>query len=152
MSDSNVDWNQALPEVKRFAERHKLGALALDSYGMFDDTLFVPQSHPWDCQAPAQGDADQWVVVSANMILDAANCSWLMQYRKEELAGGGMYAVHLPREIPPVGTSGGPPRPAERRAFLGAPFDMKALMLQASRRPETIPDLLQQMQRSSAPK
>jgi hypothetical protein len=147
MSDSNVDFNQALPEVEHFAQRHKLQDLALDSYGMFDDTLFVPQSHPWDCQAPTQRDAGQWVVVSANMILDAANCSWLMQYQREGLAGGGMYAVHMPTEIPPAGTPGGPPSPVERRMFLGAAFDMKALMLQVARRPETIPDVLKQIQK-----
>jgi 4-amino-4-deoxy-L-arabinose transferase-like glycosyltransferase len=150
MSDSNVDWNGALPEVRQFAERNKLQSLALDSYGMFDDTLFVPQSRPWDCQVPTPGDANQWIVVSANMILDAANCSWLMQYEQQELAGGSMYAVHLPKEIPPYGTAGGPPLPAERRSFLGAPFDMKAVMLQVSRHPETIPEVLRQFQKPSA--
>jgi hypothetical protein len=146
MSDSNVDWNQVLPEVKQFAERRNLKDLPLDSYGMFDDTLFVPQSRAWDCQAPTQRDAGQWVVVSANMILDAANCSWLMRYPHEELAGGGMYGIHLPKEIPPEGSPAGPPRLAERRWFLGAPFDIKAVMLQVSRHPETIPDVIKQMQ------
>jgi len=150
MSDSNVDWNGALPEARQFAERHKLQNLALDSYGMFDDTLFVPHSRPWDCQVPTQGDANQWVVVSANMILDAANCSWLMQYEREQLAGGSMYAVHLPDKIPPDGAPGGPPRSVERRSFLGAPFDMKAVMLQVSRHPETIPNVVRQFQKPSA--
>jgi len=150
MSDSNVDWNGALLEVRQFAERHKLQNLALDSYGMFDDALFVPQSRPWDCQVPAPSDANQWIVVSANMILDAANCSWLTQYQQEELTGGSMYAVHLPDKIPPDGVPGGLPRPAERRSFLGAPFDMKAVMLQVSRHPETIPYVVRQFQKPSA--
>ena len=150
MSDSNVDWNGVLPEVRQFAERHNLQNLALDSYGMFDDALFVPQSRPWDCQGPTQRDANQWIVVSANMILDAANCSWLMQYQQEELAGGSMYAIHLPDKIPPAGAPGGPPRSAERRSFLGAPFDMKAVMLQVSRHPETIPEVVRQFQKPSA--
>ena len=146
MSDSNVDWNQALPEVERFAARHKLIGVALDSYGLSDDVFFVPQSRPWDCQAPQKADAGQWVVVSANMILDAHNCGWLLSYPSEELAGGSMYAFHLPVEIPPDGAPGGPPRPADRRSFLGMPFDFKAVSLQMLRHPETIPELLKQMQ------
>ena len=147
LSDSNVDWNQSLPEVKRFAERHNVQDLALDAYGLSDDTVFVPQSHAWDCQAPTQADADHWVVVSANMILDGHNCVWLLQYRHEELAGGSMYAFHLPAEIPTDGAPGGPPRPADRRRFLGMPFDFKAVTLQMLRHPETILDLITQMQK-----
>jgi len=57
-----------------------------------------------------------------------------------------MYAFHLPVEIPPDGAPGGPPRPADRRSFLGMPFDFKAVSLQMLRHPETIPELLKQMQ------
>jgi hypothetical protein len=145
MSDSNVDWNQALPEVERFAERHGLHELALDSYGISDDVAFVPQSHVWDCQAPRQADAGQWVVVSANMILDGQNCGWLRRYPREELAGGGMFAFHLPAEIPAAGEAGGPPVVSERRVFLGMPFDFKAVTLQVLRQPETIPDVMKEM-------
>jgi hypothetical protein len=146
LNDSNVDWNQALPEVRQFAERHNLRELALDNYGTSDAALFIPQSHLWDCQAPVQGDGNQWVVVSANMILDGHNCSWLLQYQHEELAGGSMYAFHLPEEIPPAGAPGGPPRPADRRMFLGMPFDLRAMQLQISRHPETIPGVMREMQ------
>jgi Dolichyl-phosphate-mannose-protein mannosyltransferase len=150
MSDSNVDWNQALPEVKLFAERRGLQELPLDSYGLSDDTAFVPQSHVWDCQSPSQADANHWVVVSANMILDGHNCRWLLSYPQEELAGGSMYAFQLPAVIPADGTSGGPPVPAERRMFLGMPFDFKAVTLEILRHPETIPELLKQMQQKAA--
>ncbi|MGA7412159.1 MAG: glycosyltransferase family 39 protein [Bryobacteraceae bacterium] len=148
MSDSNVDWNQSLPEVKQFVERHKLQDLPLDSYALSDDTAYVPQSHVWDCQAPGPADAGHWVVVSANMILDGHNCSWLLRYPQEELGGGSMYAFHLPAEIPPEGAPGGPPRPADRRAFLGTPFDFKALELEALRYPESIPDLTKQLMKT----
>ena len=148
MSDSNVDWNQALPEVKRFAESHKLQDVPLDSYALSDDTVYVPQSHMWDCQAPTQADAGHWVVVSANMILDGHNCSWLLQYQQEELGGGSMYAFHLPAEIPPDGAPGGPPQPADRRMFLGTPFDFKALSLESLRYPERIPDLTKEMMKT----
>ena len=148
MSDSNVDWNQSLFEVKQFAERHKLQDLPLDSYALSDDTAYVPQSHMWDCQAPTQADAGHWVVVSANMILDGHNCSWLLQYQQEELAGGSMYAFRLPAEIPPEGAPGGPPRPADRRVFLGTPFDFKDLSLESLRYPERIPDLTKQMMKT----
>jgi hypothetical protein len=145
MSDSNVDWNQALPEVERFAERHGLKDVALDSYGISDDVAFVPQSHVWDCQAPGQAEAGQWVVVSANMILDGHNCGWLLRYPQEAIAGGGMYAFQLPAEIPAAGAAGGPPAVSERRVFLGMPFDFKAVTLQVLRNPETIPQVMKEM-------
>jgi hypothetical protein len=152
MSDSNVDWNQALPEVERFTERHGLANLPLDSYGLSDDTFFVPKSHVWDCQAPAQRDAGRWVVVSANMILDSHNCAWLLRYSREVLAGGSMYGFQLPSPIPPDGAPGGPPRAADRRAFLWIPFDFKAVTLQLLRHPEGIPEAMKQMQEQMAPK
>jgi 4-amino-4-deoxy-L-arabinose transferase-like glycosyltransferase len=145
MSDSNVDWNQALPEVERFVERHGLKDVALDNYGISDDLPYVPQSHPWDCQAPGPVDAGQWVVVSANMILDGHNCGWLLHYPQEALAGGGMYAFHLPAEIPAAGAAGGPPVESARRMFLGMPFDFKAVTLQVLRNPETIPSVVKEM-------
>jgi hypothetical protein len=145
MSDSNVDWNQALPEVERFVERHGLKDVALDNYGISDDVPYVPQSHPWDCQAPGPADAGQWVAVSANMILDGHNCGWLLRYPQEELAGGGMYAFHLPAEIPAAGAVGGPPVESARRMFLGMPFDFRAVTLQVLRTPETIPSVVKEM-------
>jgi len=138
MSDSNVDWNQSLPEVERFVEQHGVEDLALDSYSLADDTVFVPRSHVWDCQAPQPSDANRWAVVSANMILDGHNCAWLLNYPHEALAGGSMYAFQLPALIPSEGSPAGPPRVADRRKFLRVAFDFKALMLQFLRHPETI--------------
>ena len=42
VNDSNVDWDQSLPEVKRFAEQHGLQKLPLDDYGFADPAVFVP--------------------------------------------------------------------------------------------------------------
>ena len=100
VNDSNLDWNQSLPEVKRFADQHGLQRINLDEYGFNDPTVTVPQSEFWDCQRPTAKDDGQWAVVSANMILDGHNCIWLMQYSPQPLAGGSMYAVHLPEHIP----------------------------------------------------
>ncbi|MGD0873003.1 MAG: glycosyltransferase family 39 protein [Bryobacteraceae bacterium] len=145
VNDSNLDWNQALPEVERFARQHGLKDVPLDMYGFSDSTAFVPQSRLWDCQAPSAADAGQWAVLSANMILDGHNCEWLMQYPHEPLAGGGMFAVQLPATIPPAGTPGGPPPVAARRIFLGLPFEMRQLFQGLVRRPDDIPKVLADM-------
>ncbi len=147
-TDSNVDWNQALPEARRFAERHGQQTIDLDEYATSDPAAIFPQARIWDCQAPEPSDATQWVLVSANMILDSHNCGWLMRYSHEELAGGSMYAVRMPAVIPPAGAVGGPPLPAERRIFLGGPtgFDMRTMFLGVIRHPETIPDVMAKMQ------
>ena len=139
MSDSNVDWNQSLPEVKRFADQHGLARIGMDNYGLSDATVIVPQSEFWDCQRPTASDEGQWVAISANMIQDGGNCLWLMQYTHESLAGGSMYAVHLPEHIPPAGSPGGPPLPATFRLFAGAPFDVRVFFLYYIHHPEKIP-------------
>src|SRR3989449_321719 len=146
VNDSNLDWNQSLPEVKRFADQRGLQSIDLDEYGFNDPTVTVPQSEFWDCQRPTAADDGQWAVVSANMILDGHNCVWLMQYSHQPLAGGSMYAVHLPEHIPPAGSLGGPPLPSAFREFAGAPFDIRVFFLDLIRHPEKLPQAIEEMQ------
>jgi 4-amino-4-deoxy-L-arabinose transferase-like glycosyltransferase len=145
VNDSNLDWNQSLPEVKRFADQHALQKLNLDEWGFNDPTLIVPQSQVWDCQSPAPADAGQWAIVSANMIMDGHNCLWLMQYPHEPLAGGSMYAIHLPEHIPAAGSAGGPPLPSAFRQFAGAPFDLRGWFLDVTLHPEKLPQAMEEM-------
>ena len=72
MGDSNIDWHQALPEVRSFAERHNLTQLRLDDYGLSDPVASVPQAVAWNCASPSPADAGHWAVVSGNMFLDFA--------------------------------------------------------------------------------
>jgi len=146
VNDSNLDWNQSLPEVEAFAEQYGLQSIALDEYGFTDTAVDVPQAHIWDCQRPTAADDGQWVAVSANMIMDGHNCIWLMQYEHVSLAGGSMYAVHLPNHIPEAGSSGGPPLPSEFREFGGAPFDIRSFFLNVIHHPEKLPQAWEEMQ------
>ncbi len=94
---------------------------------------------------PAASDAGQWVVVSANLILDGHNCPWLMQYPHEVLAGGSMYAVHLPERIPEAGSAAGPPLPSAFRQIAGAPFDSRGYFLNILRDPQKLPQAVEDM-------
>jgi len=145
MSDSNVDWDQALPEVEQFAREHALADVPLDNYGLSDATVFVPHARLWDCQAPADSDGGHWVFLSANMILDGHNCGWIMQYPHQPLARGGMYAIRLPAPIPPAGAPGGPPLLSERHLFLHAPLEMRVMFLEVIQHPERIQKTLDDM-------
>jgi 4-amino-4-deoxy-L-arabinose transferase-like glycosyltransferase len=145
VNDSNLDWNQSLPEVKRFADQHALQKIALDEWGLNDPTVYVPQSQVWDCQTPSPADEGQWAVVSANMIMDGHNCLWLMQYANQALAGGSMYAIHLPQHIPAAGSTGGPPLPSTFRQFAGVPFDLRAFFLDVIRNPDKLPHAMEEM-------
>jgi len=80
------------------------------------------------------------------MIMDGHNCIWLMQYAHQPLAGGSMYAVHLPDHIPEAGSAGGPPRASEFREFGGAPFDMRSFFLDIIHNPEKLPQAWEEMQ------
>jgi Dolichyl-phosphate-mannose-protein mannosyltransferase len=145
MSDSNVDWNHALPEVNLFAREHGLADVPVDIYGFSDTRAFVPESRLWDCQAPADSDAGLWVFVSANMILDSHNCAWIMQYPHEPLAGGAMYAIRLPSAIPPAGSPGGPPPPPARRLFLNLPVEMRVMFREVTDHPERMQKTMDDM-------
>ena len=138
-SDSNVDFNQSLLEVRKFADQRGVKVLDLDPYTSNDPTSTVPQARFWNCQLPTPDDANQWVVVSSNMIMDAHNCTWLMQYPHEMLGGGSMWAVRLPPAIPPPGAAGGPPPASERKQLLGMPEDFRVFILNLSRHPEQLP-------------
>jgi 4-amino-4-deoxy-L-arabinose transferase-like glycosyltransferase len=146
VNDSNLDWNQSLPDVKVFADQHGLQKIDLDEYGFTDATVDLPQAQIWDCQRPAAADAGQWVAVSANMIMDGHNCLWLMQYAHQPLAGGSMYAVHLPEHIPEAGSAGGPPRVSDFREFAGAPFEIRGFFLNVIHYPERLPQAWDEMQ------
>jgi 4-amino-4-deoxy-L-arabinose transferase-like glycosyltransferase len=146
VNDSNLDWNQSLPEARRFAEQHAIQNIALDEYGFNDPTVFVPQSHLWNCQTPSDADAGQWVAVSVNMLLDGHYCPWLTLYPHESLAGGSMYAVHLPDPIPGPGAPGGPPLPADFHNFGGLPFDMRSFFRDVTQHPDRLPAAMQEMQ------
>ncbi len=139
VNDSNLDWNQSLPEARRFAEEHGLQKIELDEYGMNDPNAAMPQAEIWDCQRPTAADGGQWVIVSAGEILDGHNCGWLLQYPQEKLAGGSLYAIQLPQEIPTVGSAGGPPLPSAYRSFGGAPMDLRTFFLGVIHNPETLP-------------
>jgi hypothetical protein len=147
-SDSNLDWNQALPEVKRFAEQHGLQKIPVDEYGFTSLTGTVPQAEFWNCQTPAAEDAGQWVAVSAGMILDVHNCGWLLRYPHESLGGGSMYALHLADSIPPAGEPGGPPLPADSREFFGAPVDIRLVFMNVINDPEKLREAMAQFEAS----
>jgi 4-amino-4-deoxy-L-arabinose transferase-like glycosyltransferase len=140
VSDSNLDWNQALPEVEDFVQQHGLKRVLVDEYAFSDPTVYVPEAQFWNCQQPAPEDGGQWAVVSANMIEESHNCLWLLGLPHEPLAGGSMYAFQLPTVIPPAGTSGGPPLPAAYQSFGGVSFpgDMRLLFLSCIRDPQQL--------------
>jgi hypothetical protein len=70
LNDSNVSWNEGLPEVERFARQQQLTEIRLDWASLSDPALVVPGAQIWDCQAPADRDAGQWVAVTAVSILE----------------------------------------------------------------------------------
>ena len=146
VNDSNLDWNQALPEVERFVQQRGIKHVLLDEYGFIEPSVYVPEAEFWDCQLATQANAGQWAVVSAAMIEDGANCTWLLNYPHEQIAAGGMYAFALPGVIPPAGAPLGPPLPGEWRAFGGAPAgDVRQIFLKCVRDPNQLQPTMDSM-------
>ncbi len=148
VNDSNLDWNQSLPEVENFVQRHGLNQILLDEYGFSEPTVYVPEVQLWRCQQPSPADGGRWAALSASNIADGSNCLWLMQYPHEALAGGSMYAVQLPQTIPAAGTPGGPPLPEAYRYFGGAPFDVRAIFANCIRDPQQLQPTMDRMKAS----
>jgi hypothetical protein len=141
INDSNLDWNQSLPEVNSFVRQHGLTDVLVDEYGFNDPAVYVPQARFWNCQQPLPSDAGHWAFVSADMIEDAHNCVWLLNFPHEELASGSMYAFRLPDVFPAVGAPGGPPSESEFHTF-GAPMpgysDARLIFLNCIRDPNQL--------------
>jgi hypothetical protein len=127
VNDSNLDWDHAFPEVEQFALKHSQSVVLLDRYGFSEPEFYAPHARLWDCQNTAATDAGHWAIVSGNNLADARNCEWLMKYSPQALAGGSMYAFHLPDPIPPAGSPGGPPERKDWHFFGGnlMPFDLR---------------------------
>jgi len=139
VNDSNLDWNQALPEVESFVRQRGLEQVLLDEYGFTDPTVYVPRALLWNCQSPSPGDGGKWAVLSADYMLDSGNCVWLTKYEHQALAGGSMYAVQLPEIIPAAGQAGGPPLPTDYRYIGGIKeFNMLEIFLKCVRDPEQL--------------
>ena len=153
VNDSNVSWNEALPEVERFVRQMQLRAIKLDWASLSDPALVVPEAQIWDCQAPADRDAGEWVAVTAVSILENHNCGYLQQYPHRQLAGGAFYVFKLPKPIPPAGTRGGPPLPPECKIMWGMPFDLRTWAVNVERHPERfaveMQNLMQKFQQQS---
>jgi hypothetical protein len=153
VNDSNVSWNEGLPDVERFVRQEQLKEIKLDWASLSDAALVVPEAQIWDCQAPTDRDAGQWVAVTAVSILENHNCGYLQQYPHRQLAGSAFYVFKLPTPIPAAGTPGGPPLPRERRMMWGMPFDLRAWAVNVERHPERFPvemqNLMQKFQQQS---
>ena len=138
MNDSNVSWNDALPEVEQFAREHGMKEIALDWASLGDAAVMVPQARAWDCQDPSDREAGQWVAVAAVSILENHNCGYLQQYPRQSLGGGTFYVFQLPAVIPPAGQPGGPPVEADRKILWGMPFDLRDFAIDMERHPDRL--------------
>jgi 4-amino-4-deoxy-L-arabinose transferase-like glycosyltransferase len=141
VNDSNLDWNQALPEANQFVQQRGLSYVLVDEYGFIDVAVYIPQGQFWNCQTPAPADAGQWAIVSASMLEDGHNCVWLLNFLHEALAGGSMYAFRLPAVIPPVGDPSGPPPESAWHQFGGIPMgrpDTRSVFLNIALDPEQL--------------
>jgi hypothetical protein len=140
VADSNVDWNQGLPDAEKFVRQHGLTRVWIDAYSFSDPTVYVPQGQFWNCQEAKPEDGGEWAIVSVNLIRESHNCVWLFAYPHETLAGGSMYAFELPRVIPAAGTPGGPPLPENYRKFanVSMPLDLRLIWITCIRDPNQL--------------
>jgi len=139
VNGGNVDWNQSLYEINTFARMRGLTEILVSPYGMSEVGEWVQRGKLWDCQDAAPRDAGQWVVISANNLVSGRTCAWLSQYPQEMLAGGSLFAIRLPADIPAPGYSGRPTvRAAPLRNF-GMEQDVESTYIFLVDHPATFP-------------
>jgi hypothetical protein len=140
VADSNLDWNQGLPEAEEFVRQRGLKSVLMDAYGFSDSTVYVPGGKFWNCQEAKPQDGGQWAIVSADLIRESHNCIWLFNYPHQSLAGGSMYAFQLPSVIPAAGSPGGPPLPENYRIFANQSFagDLRLIFLNCIHDPQQL--------------
>jgi hypothetical protein len=149
--DSNLDWNHALRDVQEFAEAKGLAEMLVDSYGLSDPAVDAPRARVWDCQSPAPSHGGRRAVVSANALLETHNCSWLLPHIEQPLAGGSMYVVRLPDPVPSAGSRTGPPLPSQQKKLFSLPVDLRAMMIEVTQEPHTLPAVYAELERRLAP-
>ena len=108
VNGGNLDWNQSLDQAEKFARARGIKDLPVQPFIAADVRAWVPRGRLWNCAYADSNDAGRWVVISAGNLIQDQTCSWLWQYPHQELAGGSMFAVHLPELVPPPGTPGRP--------------------------------------------
>ena len=149
VNDSNLDWNQSLPEVERFVQQRGFDHILLDEYGFSEPNAYVPQAQLWSCQEATAADGGRWAVVSANNLADGHNCLWIMKHPQQvvTLAGGSMYALQLPQIIPAAGAPDGPPLPVDYRYLGGISFgvDPSAMFMTVIRDPNQLQPTMDRM-------
>lgn len=149
VNDSNLDWNQTLPEVEKFVQQRGLNVVLLDEYGFSEPDAYVPQAQIWSCQEASAADAGQWAVVSAGSLADAHNCLWLFKHPQQVqvLAGGSMYAFQLPKVIPVAGSPDGPPLPQNYTYLggMGLMGDPRTMFMNVIRDPNQLQPTLDRM-------
>jgi hypothetical protein len=79
------------------------------------------------------------------MFADGENCGWMLPIPHLALAGGSMYAFHLPATIPAAGSPGGPPLPANYRYLGGVPFDWRRVLYRSIRDPRQMQNIMDEM-------
>jgi hypothetical protein len=140
LNDSNVSWNEALPEVGRFVREQRISELPLDWASLSDPALIVPEARPWDCQSPGDSERGRWVAVAAVSILENHNCAYLLDYPHRGLAGGSFYVFHLPESPPPA--------PSVRKFMWGIPFDFRGWAIPVERHPEQLQAAIETLTRA----
>ncbi len=62
LNDSNVTWNEGLPGGGAFCAGARLSKIEVGWSSLSHPAIVVPEAQAWDCQAPAENDAGQWVL------------------------------------------------------------------------------------------
>jgi hypothetical protein len=91
-------------------------------------------------------------VVSANKLIPGRECAWLSQYPQEVLAGGSLFAIHLPEAIPAPGSSGRPVGRSAPLRVLGLEQDLESTYISLLNHPETFPVVLAPFEAAMAAK
>lgn len=98
-ADSNLDWGQSLPSLRKFMLQRGIEHISLDSFGSLNRAVYIPGYTPWRCER-TRALPSPWVAVSAGQLAaftdPPSSCAWLFRYPHWSLAGGSLYVFQRP--------------------------------------------------------
>jgi 4-amino-4-deoxy-L-arabinose transferase-like glycosyltransferase len=105
VADSNLDWGQSLPALRRFLAMRHARHVWVDLFGSLGPDAYLANFTRFNCVAPPAGLAG-WTAVSAGQLEAFTSdprrtCDWLMAYPHWRLGGGSMYVFRLPAGAAP---------------------------------------------------
>ncbi len=96
VADSNLDWGQSLPALRRFTAERQIRNIGVDLMTPLPPDTYLSGASAWECDNPLL-PAPEYVAVSANFLVknQPVTCFGLMRYEHWPVGDGTIYVFQV---------------------------------------------------------